>query len=431
MIREDGRTWRHTGRMTPAQAMHSALNVNPFHAVAFPAMETIPTAYKGDGFGPGVTFDWDFYHRTWTFYPLSWSHDDLSDLLLHFFHEGGFVEMFNIPLDNLRRLIQSVRDQMHANPYHNFEHICDVTQACFCFCQSPTALGNLPETHRLAVLLAAMTHDLDHPGVTNLFLKNDNDILVARYGVEGTLEHHHVHLALELFAGDTDPLVNMLADARKEVLRLVEKCILATDMSRHKKIVDDVEALMPADFEDVVEVYKQERETTKLSMSPSPRKKPRASSSPVRLGNSGKVDGAAPPRFFDRRRSSIEGLIASGQVEAVLLLFIKAADLSNVARPAHANERWVSRIYTEFHAQGEREAAKGFPVSPGMGPGESVAKGQVFFGSVICRPLFVMLAGVIPESGTYLDALDDNLNRWKAVAAAEDEAARAASAARE
>lgn len=114
----------------------------------------------------------------------------------------------------------------------------------------------------------------------------------------------------------------------------------------------------------------------------------------------------------------------------MLLLFIKAADLSNVARPPHANERWVSRIYAEFHRQGRAEKERALAVSPGMGEADSVAKGQVFFGGVICRPLFVMLAGVVPEAGPFLDQLDFNLGRWQAAAALEDEAAAAAAAAK-
>lgn len=62
----------------------------------------------------------------------------------------------------------AVRKHMQLQPYHNFQHVADVSQALFLFVQAPTAVAFLPSLHRFAVLLAAIMHDLDHPGYTNL-----------------------------------------------------------------------------------------------------------------------------------------------------------------------------------------------------------------------------------------------------------------------
>jgi hypothetical protein len=529
-----------------------------------------------------------------------------------------------VPKPALQRLMRRVCNSMHAQPYHNFEHVCDVTQAVYMMVRAPTAVRFLPEHHRFAVLLAAIMHDLDHPGYSNLFLKHSSHALSLRYGPEGTLEKHHATLALALLDDPaTDVLQGCDPSERAEIRRLIEKCILATDMSRHRAIVDDVAALMPQHYEATVTNERHERlqalaerpraaaaamrfatldvpggggplrRSRSLSTSrpgseaappdaaqraPAPRtrqgsvpnlsksvsplvpgavdahvnlpasaadepaKRPRAPSPPAKRAaappstvapaapdppvvlsadqslRGGSVRGgasarkgaagmpklkvapaanatAAPPpllegppparHLFDRRRGSIDALINSGQVrgrararlrvracsvcarrvrararfplsslnsharapacsralaprapprappqsEAVLLLFIKAADLSNVARPAHANERWVSRIYAEFHRQARAEAQSLYPPSPGMAEADSVAKGQIFFGKAICRPLFVMLANVLPEAGPLLDQLDLNLERWGQAAALEDGVALAQPAA--
>lgn len=83
--------------------------------------------------------------------------------------------------------------------------------------------------------------------------------------------------------------------------------------------------------------------------------------------------------------------------------------------------RWVSRVYTEFHRQGRAEREANYTLSPGMGEEDSVAKGQVFFGTVICRPLFVLLADVLPETQPILAQLHANLETWKSFAAFESE----------
>ncbi|KAG8458813.1 hypothetical protein KFE25_005240 [Diacronema lutheri] len=433
----DGHTWRNTGQMTPAIAEIAGENARPYASLRFPPRDGASPAYAGDTYGDGVTYDWDWYFRSWTFYPFSWAEDDLLALLASFFVEAGFVTQFQIPMATLNTLMARVRGVMRAQPYHNFQHVCDVTQAVFIFVQAPTAIAHLPPIHRFAVLLAALMHDLDHPGFTNLFLKHSGSELTQKYGPDGTLEKHHAALALAMLdAPETDVLVHCTPAERAEVRRLLEKCVLATDMSRHKTIIDDVAKLMPKHFEAAVQHTRVERMT---SLQPLRARLPAA---PVHNARGAKGAGGLPERtshddeararhLFDRRRESIDRLVKSGQTEAILLLFIKAADLSNVSRPAHANERWVSKIYAEFHRQGRAEAERAFPPSPGMAESDSVAKGQIFFGGVICRPLFVMLAGVVPEAVPFLDQLDLNLERWKAAAALEDAdaAARAGAAA--
>ena len=43
----------------------------------------------------------------------------------------------------------------------------------------------------LALLVAALCHDLDHPGLTNAFQINSMSPLALRYNDESVLEHHH------------------------------------------------------------------------------------------------------------------------------------------------------------------------------------------------------------------------------------------------
>jgi hypothetical protein len=109
------------------------------------------------------------------------------------------------PLDQMNRLLYTIRAIYHApNPYHNYVHAIDVLQATYSFLldigvvpphsfllePEPRAPWQRPDeaqkpvcgvgTRRarevlrpqdvLAVLVAAMGHDVGHPGLSNAFM---------------------------------------------------------------------------------------------------------------------------------------------------------------------------------------------------------------------------------------------------------------------
>ncbi|QQP35280.1 Putative LOC100877791, partial [Caligus rogercresseyi] len=53
-----------------------------------------------------------------------------------------------------------------GNPYHNGVHATDVTQAMNLFLQEPLIKGSLSPLELMSALIAAASHDLDHPGST-------------------------------------------------------------------------------------------------------------------------------------------------------------------------------------------------------------------------------------------------------------------------
>ena len=103
---------------------------------------------------------------------------------------------------------------------------------------------------------------------------------------------------------------------------------------------------------------------------------------------------------------------------------IKCADVSNGMRPRDSNERWVSRIVSEFHRQGDLEAERGYKVSPGMGRNEAVPGGQLFFFNFFCRDLYRMLTQLVPETQKlYDECFLTNYERWEKMNLIEKESA--------
>ena len=57
-----------------------------------------------------------------------------------------------------------------TNPYHNNVHAADVTQAMACFLSEPLLRKHLTPLEVMASLVAAVCHDVDHPGFNEKFL---------------------------------------------------------------------------------------------------------------------------------------------------------------------------------------------------------------------------------------------------------------------
>ena len=62
-----------------------------------------------------------------------------------------------------------------AAAFHNWWHVCDVTHAATVFLCEGGARRRLPAEECLALLLAALTHDAEHPGTSNAFLARTQD----------------------------------------------------------------------------------------------------------------------------------------------------------------------------------------------------------------------------------------------------------------
>ena len=78
------------------------------------------------------------------------------------------------------------------NAYHNFQHAVDVAHTVFRYIVLTEPRTHITQVEKFALMVAALSHDLDHPGVNNAFLVNTKDRLATVYNDSSVLENSHI-----------------------------------------------------------------------------------------------------------------------------------------------------------------------------------------------------------------------------------------------
>jgi hypothetical protein len=126
-----------------------------------------------------------------------------------------------------------------SNSYHGLEHALHVFHSMHMLMRC--GLGDKLEDARirLACYLAALCHDLDHPGLTNRFLVATDDDIAVRFNYVSPLEMHHVAVSFTLLAKPCNNIFDGVDLTHVyEFKRTFAKLILSTDIAKHVRVVD-------------------------------------------------------------------------------------------------------------------------------------------------------------------------------------------------
>ena len=97
-----------------------------------------------------------------------------------YFKTGELIYFFILITSFVRA--QLIEDNYSShNTYHNSTHAADVLHATAVFLQQDPVKNVLERTDEVASLIAAVVHDVDHPGFTNSFLCNAGNELAVLY----------------------------------------------------------------------------------------------------------------------------------------------------------------------------------------------------------------------------------------------------------
>lgn len=318
----------------------------------------------------------------------------LPTLCLHLLHSSGLLAHFRMdPTDVLTffRLVE--RGYHHANPYHNALHACDVTQAMYVFCQQAAIRPHLTPLDLLAALVAAVGHDLDHPGVNEKFLVATGSHLAVLYDNVSVLENHHWRSAVSCFV-EAGLGRYLTAAELAEFTDLVRSLILATDISRQQEFLAQFRYIMDSSAAT-------------------------AAASAASAGSPEAPAAMAVERDNNRKHSLWDLAATPHQRHFLLQIAIKCADISNPCRAWPVSRLWSLRACEEFFRQGDRERDElgHSAVTPICDRyNVTVAKVQVGFYTFVVEPLFREWHRFLASrlSAAMMASFAANQKRWEA-----------------
>eukprot|EP00741_Cyanophora_paradoxa_P002104 tig00000551_g2040.t1 len=292
----------------------------------------------------------------WSFDVFGRTEEELVELAVLLFEARDLVRRLKLRRRRLRRFLRVLARKYHHNPYHCFRHAFDVLRTVAVFAGCRRVAEVLSERELLALYLAAIGHDVGHPGLSNGFLVATGHELAIRYNDQSVLENMH---AAEIFVTLRDERCNFLEDveeeAAKEIRSIVIGAILATDMAQHLDEVASFTEITHAGF-----------------------------------------DGANKKH----RRALINTLL-------------HAADISNPIKPWSLSKRWSLLVMDEFFEQGDEERRRGLPVTPFMDRRTACeARVTLNFIDFVAAPLFTALENFLPEVRRCYRQLLENRGRW-------------------
>lgn len=296
-----------------------------------------------------------------------------TDLVMHgLANPFDLLFRYQIQADTMYAWITTIAEQYLKNPYHDWRHAFDVFQ----FIRYGLTVGEASKYFHfqdvLVLLVAALAHDVAHPGFTNVFLINTQADLAVDYNDKSPLENMHASVFFQtLKRPGCDFLANASSSNFKNFRGKVIDAILSTDMSHHFEMVDK--------FTVRVNQAKQD--------------------SPFVVG------------------SDLLG-IEDADCRLLIQAFVHMSDIGHCARPWSYHQNNVLALETEFFLQGDRERELGLTVMPMMDRHrDSAAVGQGFFCTKLVKPLLEPYMYFMNrfKRTAMMKNLEENSKQWTAL----------------
>ncbi|CAK9075640.1 5'-cyclic nucleotide phosphodiesterase 1C (Cam-PDE 1C) (3' [Durusdinium trenchii] len=338
--------------------------------------------------------------NSWSFNSLTLSKNQRINLAVYTvckFHEEteGFVNTGD-EVGMFQRFTTAVEKEYLPVPFHSFAHSVDVLHAVSRVLRCISSSSILSELEEFSLLVAALGHDIGHPGVNNGFLSEVGHELAMQYNDRSPLENMHcAKLYTITNKQETNVFYHLSKDQYKEVRKICIESILHTDMMAHQAMVKDLQML----FQMNTEVFTAEPE----------------------CDDKGQLIISQP---------EVEIFTEPDTKSKVLNCVLHSADVSNPCRAWDVTHDWAMVCLEEFFAQGDQEKLLGIPVQF-LNDRDKLNKpnSQIGFIEFMIAPFFVAQIRLWPNLHEMGGNLSRNIANWqdmweKEVSPAEEERAK-------
>uniref|UniRef100_A0A7S3PSH8 PDEase domain-containing protein n=1 Tax=Aplanochytrium stocchinoi TaxID=215587 RepID=A0A7S3PSH8_9STRA len=167
--------------------------------------------------------------------PFVKDEDELFELLEDMVTELDVTAVFDNDWTAFRNLCRTMKNNYNDNPFHNWEHGFSVANMATLFLvRNPELMEQLGDEYTLAFFIAALGHDLDHPGNDNNFIIQSKDELAEKYNHKSVLENHHANTLIDILHQQKNDVFSKLEkEKRMEIIEFMKDLIIATDMTFH------------------------------------------------------------------------------------------------------------------------------------------------------------------------------------------------------
>ena len=298
----------------------------------------------------------------------------------------GLIDEKIMPVDKLEPFLSSITNQyLTSTLYHNSLHGADITATICLFFNNSNAeeVCHAQAIDLLSIIIAALGHDVGHPGLTNAFQINSSSDMAITYNDSSCLENFHLTKLFKTLRKDEYNIFEKLStqDYKKIRKKMISE-ILATDMAIHGKILNNIRSKIPEDLLNANESSKKD-EIKKFEL--------------ISDINNEETTNEEKQALFD--------------------YFIHSADLGHNTKIFDISLKWVELLSEEFWIQGDKERKMNLNISFLCDrDSTNVPKSQVGFIGGFIIPTYNFLVVMFPTLSYTIENAKDNLNKWQKLA---------------
>ena len=285
----------------------------------------------------------------------------------------GLIDEEILSVDKLDSFLISVNNQYKPEVlYHNCLHGTDVTQSCYIFFTYSNA-EKIAETNvldLLSIFIAALGHDIAHPGLTNTFHINYSTDIAMIYNDISVLENFHASTLFRTIRNSENNIFEKLSSIDYKMIRKrIVSEILATDMALHGKVLSLIKSKM---------IYDEDDNTYRLNL----------------------ISGNEKARIDEQ--------------QSLLDFMLHLADLAHNTRLFNVSIKWVELLSEEFWRQGDLEKEHNLPVSFLCDrENVNIPQSQKGFITGFILSTYECLGNIFPALRFTYENANNNLKEWQ------------------